>query len=400
MSSGPSQRSSDVDLVRDVRVVPLTAPYVRPDTPLDHRANGVRNCVWLRVETENGVVGWGEAYWGVYATDVTVAALERQRPYLLGANALDPDAAMAHVRFRTRYWAQRGLGAQATSAAEAALWDILGQTLGEPVWRLLGDGERRPVALYASAGDDSLDPPEVFAQARRFAELGYRGYKIRGGGRAGDPQEGRLERDVARIEAARNGLGPDRILGLDVSVPQRSELWSRERAETYLDAIAPYATFLEEPARTYDVETYAALQARGGVAVAGGESFTDPAEFEPFFSASAFGLVQPDAAVVGGPANCAAVCRRAYELGVPSSVHAWSAGVGLAQNLHVALSTPGVLILEWPQSAHALATEPLAGLLEIDDGYAQPPMRPGLGVEIDEDFLREFAYRLQSERDF
>jgi D-galactarolactone cycloisomerase len=385
--------------IADYRVVPLTAPYVRLDTPPEHWANGYRNCVWLRVEADDGTVGWGEAYWGVYATEATVAALVRCEPHVLGADASNPVGTMQEVRFRARYWAMRGLGAQALSAVEAALWDIAGQLRGEPVWRMLGGPKPNPVPLYASAGDDSLEPGEIAAQVGRMIDRGFEAYKMRCGGRAGDERPGILERDLARVAAARDALGPDRLLMVDVSVPQRRDIWPTEQAIAYVEALAPFRlAFLEEPAATYDIAGYKQLRTLGKVPIAGGESFTSPEEFEPFFAAEAYDVVQPDAAVVGGPASCVQVARRALEHGVKVALHAWSAGIGLAQGLHAGAAVPGILVLEWPLSEHAPASVPIEHLIEFSEGSVRMSDEPGLGVRVSEDFLITYRYRPGYER--
>jgi L-alanine-DL-glutamate epimerase-like enolase superfamily enzyme len=378
--------------VVNAEIVPLSAPYGEP-------AGGLRNCVWLRLDTDEGISGWGEAYCGVYATEVTMAALRRLLPSLLGGDAADPRALMRTVRDRNRYWAMRGIGAQSTSAVEGALWDILGKSRDQPVWQILGDGQPRPVLLYASDGDNSLSPEEIRNEALMYAEAGYRAYKLRCGGRWGDERD-RLALDAERVRAAREGLGPDRLLFVDVSVPQRPEPWPSGRAEAYLDALAPYdVRFIEEPAMTYDVARYRELQRRGPIATAGGESFTCPEEFEPFFEVGAFGVVQPDAAVVGGPASCADVLVRARELGVPACLHCFSAGVGIAQNLHAACAVDGVIALEGPMVPHVPATEPVRPIWRLVDGYLQPPSTPGLGVAITDELLANCRYQPGQERD-
>src|SRR5262245_22634757 len=104
-------------------IIPLTAPYIRADTPAGHPSNGTRNCVFVRLTGEDGIVGWGEAYCGCYATEVTIAALRRLRRSFLEAPHDDPSQTMRQVRFHNRYWAMRGIGAAATSAIEAAVFD-------------------------------------------------------------------------------------------------------------------------------------------------------------------------------------------------------------------------------------------------------------------------------------
>jgi L-alanine-DL-glutamate epimerase-like enolase superfamily enzyme len=111
-------------------------------------------------------------------------------------------------------------------------------------------------------------------------------------------------------------------------------------------------------------------------------------------------VAQPDAAVVGGPVSCASVCRQAAEFGVPVGLHAWSAGVGIAQNLHAAWSADNALAVEFPVSTHAPQTEPIEPLLHFDDGYLHPTSRVGLGVDVTEELLMRYAYQPGKERDF
>src|SRR5580700_3239574 len=98
---------------------PLTAPYTVPSLPPDHWAHGLRNCVWLRIDTDEGLSGWGESYCGVHATEVTLAALRRLTRTLVGGDFQEPSEILADVRFDNLYWAARGIGAQCTSAIEA-----------------------------------------------------------------------------------------------------------------------------------------------------------------------------------------------------------------------------------------------------------------------------------------
>lgn len=380
----------------------LSAPYVRPRTAPDHPSNGIRNCVWLAIETEDGRTGWGEAYCGCYATEVTLAALRRLTAHLAGGGMTDVPAALDEVRYRNRYWAMRGIGAQASSAVEGALYDLAAQEAGVPLWKLLGGGEPRPVMPYASAGEGRFTPEEVFEDAAYFAAAGYRAYKMRCGGyRLDPPSPAQLGRDAERVAAAREALGPERLLFVDVAMPQRPTPWPRDHVAAYLEMLARYAVrFLEEPALTYDVAGYRELQSMGLVPVAGGESFSCPEEFEPFFEAGAYGVAQPDAAVVGGPASCAAVARRAAGCGIPVALHSWPAAAGIAQNLHAGWASENILAIEWPQASHALASEPLDPIYRWQDGWLLPSEEPGMGLRIPPEFLERYAYQPGQERDY
>ena len=222
--------------ISEVTALALTAPYWRYP---GHPRNGVRNCAWVRIDTDAGITGWGEAYCGCYATEVTVAALRRFRRSLIGKSALDPVGTLKEMRFWNRYWAMRGIGAQSTSAIEAALWDIFAQAQNLPLWRLLGDGEPHPLLLYGSAGENSRNPQEIRDEVAAYVQNGFRAYKIRCGGGATETPN-RFSLDVERVAAAREGLGPDRLLFVDLAVPQKAVPWTLERAADYFRALEPY----------------------------------------------------------------------------------------------------------------------------------------------------------------
>ena len=204
-----------------VRAIALTAPFIHARSKPDHPGNGVRNCVWARIETDEGLTGWGECYLGCYATQVTVAAIERLSGSIVGRPLDDIGELLSEMRFWNRYWAMRGIGAQSTSAIEGALWDLRGQVERKPVWQLLNEGAApSPVVLYASVGLNRSSPEEIHEEARYYGSVGYRAYKMRCGGDA-DQLEDRLAIDRERVAAAREGLGPDRLLFVDFGVPQR-----------------------------------------------------------------------------------------------------------------------------------------------------------------------------------
>lgn len=105
-----------------------------------------------------------------------MVALRRLAPSLLGQDAADPSAVLAQMRFRNRYWAMRGIGAQSTSAIEVALWDIAGKIQGKLLWQMLRDGQPHPVLLYASDGSNELSPKEIYDEASSYMAQGFRAY--------------------------------------------------------------------------------------------------------------------------------------------------------------------------------------------------------------------------------
>jgi D-galactarolactone cycloisomerase len=275
---------------------------------------------------------------------------------------------------------------------EVAVWDLVGRTLGQPLWRLLGGREDRLLA-YASSGE--LVPVEE--RARRcvaLREAGVTAVKIRL-----HSADWRL--DLPLIEAVRDAAGPDFEIMVDANqgwrmpgdIAPRWDVPTAAALARELERIGVY--WLEEPLRTDDLDGYAALRRRTDIRLAAGEMVRSAAEARDLVLRGGIDVVQTDVVLSGGIGGCRRVAALADLAGRMWSPHTWSNGYGLVANLHAALAFSTCPFVEVPYDPPAWGPERRDWLLpattEIDpDGTIAPPPGPGLGVVPDFDSLEQY----------
>jgi L-alanine-DL-glutamate epimerase-like enolase superfamily enzyme len=273
--------------------------------------------------------------------------------------------------------------------AEAAVWDLAGRALGQPLWRLLG-GRNERIAAYASSGE--LVPPEE--RARRCVALrdaGLRAVKIRF-------HHADWRRDVAVVEAVREAVGDGLEIMVDANqgwrmpgdLEARWDVATAAQVARALERVGVY--WLEEPLRTDDVEGYAALRRLTSLRLAAGEMARGAHEARDLLLRGGIDVVQTDAVLSLGIAGCRRVAALADLAGRAWSPHTWSNGYGLLVNLHAALAFSTVPWLEVPLDPPAWSPERrdwlLPSTLQVAaDGTIGPPDGPGLGVTPDLDAL-------------
>jgi L-alanine-DL-glutamate epimerase-like enolase superfamily enzyme len=377
--AGPDAASGAVPIA-EVRAVALSIPLARP-TRIATRTVLAREFVLVWVDAADGRSGVGYTYAGtVGGRLVRDAVRECLRPLLLGE---DPDLI-------ERHWAamyqdslligRRGALLRAISAVDLALWDLLGQRAGLPLYRLLG-AYRDAVPAYASGGyyRESDDDPlaAVRAEMERYAALGFRDFKIKVGAD--------LELDVARVRAAREVVGPRARLALDANngYPSATEALRAARA------FEPYDPWwLEEPLSPDDVAGHAELRRRLDVPVATGEIHQTRWEFRDLLERRGAAILQPDAGVLGGVTEWLKVARAAAVFDVPVAPH-WHADV----HVHLAAATPNCLTVEWFRLEEDIYNfeRILAERLRPQAGSIRLPQRPGIGLVLDADAVARFT---------
>jgi L-alanine-DL-glutamate epimerase-like enolase superfamily enzyme len=258
------------------------------------------------------------------------------------------------------------------------MWDLLGKRLGAPVWQLMGIERPFPKRPYASQlfGDT---PEATFAQARQTAAEGYTAAKFGWGPFGlGSPEE-----DAAHVRAAREGLGPDAALLIDVGTVWVDDV---ERASAVIDVLRECdVTWLEEPFVSGAFGAYRELAQRAApVAMAAGEGSHTAWQARHLIDHAGIGYVQIDAGRIGGITPAADVARYARERGVTYVNHTFTSHLALSASLQPFAGHEGDEICEYPVAPKALAWELTTTHLERDvEGMVHVPDQPGLGMEID-----------------
>ena len=356
----------------------------------EHGREPLSYCL-VRVGTDDGVVGWGEAcdsFGCTYASVVEAAVADALAPLLVGEELDRPDR-LVH---KMRSWTRRRLGsqwvaAQAVSGVELALWDALGKTRGLSMSELLGGSpEPAPVPVYASSVFLEEGPADWhLGLLEPLLSAGVRAVKLRIGVD--------WEADIETLAAVRAGLGPGVAVMIDgnENYTVTTALAIAERLDT-LDV-----EWFEEPVPQEAHQAMEEVAARSPVPIAYGEHMFGLAEFAEAIRRRWAGVLQPDAATCGGLSEAMRIAAAAGEAGVRAVPHTASGPVALAANLHLAAAAPAVDLLEYPyplaECWAAAAPDCPLGPDRVAGGALSPPSGPGLGIEIDLEAVRARPYQ-------
>ncbi|MGW8481605.1 galactonate dehydratase [Microbacterium sp. NPDC055903] len=347
--------------------------------------------LFVRIETADGLVGWGEASLEGYA-DVVRAAVDQFAGHLIGS---DPDRIEEHWQILTKSGFYRGgaVLASAVSGVDQALWDIKGKRLGVPVHELLGGAVRDRIRAYGWVGGD--DPAEVADHISAQLAVGLTAVKMNASGRMGRAASvAELDAVVARVASAREVLGPDRDVAVDLH--GRFTLASARRLAPLLEPLHPF--FIEEPVVPENSHVIGRIAEATTIPIATGERLYSRQEFLPVLQAG-IAIAQPDVSHAGGISEVRRIAALAEAFDVLIAPHCPLGPLALAACLQVGFAAPNHLIQEQSIGIHynagAEVLDYVADIapLRFVDGCFERLTRPGLGIEIDENAVREAARR-------
>jgi L-alanine-DL-glutamate epimerase-like enolase superfamily enzyme len=386
--------------ITGVRVLTLR---VDRETPMADALNYIpaRQAVLVLVDTDSGLTGIGEAAHFGGPPSTTVGAIERElTPLILGEDPRDVERLFARMYHRTMQHGRRGVMLSAISGVDIALWDLLGKSMDQPVYRLLGAYAPR-LRAYASAGFywDGQTPAVLAAEAAQYVASGFTAVKIKVGRNPSVPLSPlgvigqdfcshTFEEDVERVRAVREAIGPDVELMVDANSG-----WDVGTALRMLPILADAAvTWLEEPISVEDMGGNVRLVAAGRVRIAGYETAQGRYDFRDLIANRAVDIVQPDVTWTGGISECRRIAAMAACYNLPYAPHVFGSAVGLMANAHLLAALPNALVLEFDRTANGLRDELLSEPVGIDaDGYFTLPDAPGLGFELDMDAVERFC---------
>jgi galactonate dehydratase len=348
----------------------------------------LRNWVFVRVETDqSGLYGWGEATLE-WKTRAVAGAVEDLAPLLLGRDPRDIEQ-LVRVMKKQSFWRLGVIGMSAVSGIELALWDILGKSLGVPVWRLLGGKVRDRVKVYTHLGlgdmravYETLDAEPLVQRAREVADKGYRAFKAvfipYTNYTASLPE---IDKVARMMEALREAVGPS----IDIMIDFHGRTASVAAALAYIEALAPgHPLFIEEPLPPGDTPGLSAVAAKSRVPIATGERLVDRFEFDDIFRSRAVDIVQPDICHVGGLMEAKKIAAMAEAASVGVAPHNPLGPIAGVAALHFAVSTPNHVIQEEMVGAVPWYFDVVQGPIRMVDGHWQIPELPGLGIEVNE----------------
>ncbi len=346
------------------------------------------NWVFVRLETEDGLHGWGEATleYREHTVEQAILALEAG---LRGRDLHDIQGWWQDA-YRDAYWRGGPVLTSALSAIEMALWDLKGKALGVPVHQLLGGRVRDEVECYANAWFAGARTAQEFADhARAAVEWGYRALKWDPFGSAFRSLTTAELRSSMRIVEAVAEAVEDRA-ELIIEAHGRFELPAARRIARTLEPVG--VLWLEEPLIPGNLANAAALRASTQTPISLGERLYTRWDFREAFVSGAADVVQPDVSHAGGIWETRLIAAMAELWQVSFAPHNPSGPIANAATLQLAACTPNFTYLETMATDVSWRREVVVSEPEVDHGRVRIPDRPGLGVELDEARLREHPY--------
>lgn len=366
-----------------MKVTRVTPHLVHPDWG--------KNWLYVEVETDEGLTGWGEAYTQV-DRDVAIArVVEDLGAYLVGR---DPLQIKHFTAITLDDFAVRRASLElwcALSGLEIALWDIAGQAAGQPVYNLLGGPCRERFRVYANGWYSGARTPEAHARkAEAVVQAGFTALKF-------DPFPGPYrshppEADVALgmdiVAAVREAVGA----GVDILI-EAHRRFAPGPARRIAERLAPYAPYwFEEPCPAENLPGLAEVRRHTSLPLVTGEALYGKAAFRPAFELGAADVINPDVANTGGILELKEIAAMAEAYQVAVSPHNFnSTGVATAATLHAAAVMPNFLITEYFVPFQAISREIVPDVPVPENGLLPLPRGPGLGVTVDREALARHA---------
>ncbi|MBK6026899.1 galactonate dehydratase [Brevundimonas nasdae] len=343
--------------------------------------------LFVRVETRDGAVGWGEASLEGHAEAVD-GAFASLRDRFIGADA-ERIEDVWQIAYRGGFYRGGAVLMSALSGLDQALWDLKGRRFGVPVWQLLGGRVRDRVPVYAWIGGDR--PNDVVEAAQARLAQGFKAVKMNA-----TEEIGWLDGAHA-FDAALERVAAVRALDMDVALDFHGRV-HKPMAKQLAAALEPHRPlFIEEPLLSENIEGLIQLSRLTTLPIALGERLYSRWEYKPFFESGAVDVIQPDLSHAGGLSECRRIATMAEAYDVAVAPHCPLGPIALGACMQLALTTPNFVIQEMSLGIHYNVGHDLLSYMrnpevfDVKDGMVEALAGAGLGVEINEELVREVA---------
>lgn len=352
-----------------------------------------KNLCFVKVQTDEGIHGWGEAYTQSDRDVQVTAHIDQLRRYLIGR---DPRSIKHFVQWAYDDFAGRR-GAMdfwcAVSGIEQALWDITGKAAGMPVHTLIGGACRDKIRVYANGwGGGGTSPDDLARRAEAVVEMGFSAMKF-------DPIPGPWrtfvskeveDAAIANVRAVREAVGWD--VDILVEMHRRLAPMHARRIGREIERFKPF--WYEEPVLAENVDALAAVKRDVNIPVVTGEELYTKFEFREVFEKGAADIINPDVCNVGGILELKEIAAMAEAYYVAVSPHNFnSTTLGLAATLQVSAAIPNFLITEYFVNLEDFGKDIAKAPFAVENGYIRVPDAPGIGIDLDEERLAAYPYK-------
>jgi galactonate dehydratase len=346
--------------------------------------------LFLRIETDDGIVGWGEPVLEGRASTVA-AAVEELSDYLIGRDPTQIEDLWA-VMYRGGFYRGGGIHMSALAGIDQALWDIKGKALGVPAHELLGGRVRDRIKVYSWVGGDR--PADTAKAASEVVQRGFTAVKMNGTEELQylDSWD-KVDRCLANVAAVRDAVGPDIGIGVDFHGRVHKPM-----AKVLLNELVPFRLmFVEEPVLSEHVDGFADVLRQSPIPIALGERLFSRWDFKTVIASGAVDIIQPDPSHCGGITEARKIAHMAEAYDVALALHCPLGPIALASCLQIDAGCYNAVIQEQSLGIHYNTTNELLDYLvdpsvfDYTDGLVQIPSGPGLGIEINEAYVTERA---------
>ena len=347
------------------------------------------NWTFIKVETDEGLYGWGEASLGTQEMALK-GCVEDLKRLIVGRDPMQIEKMRFEV-YRDIYWKGGPVLMSAISGIEMAMWDIVGKYFNTPVYNLFGGKMRDRVKMYANGWFSGATTPAEFAQkAKETTSLGVKALKWDPFGKAHMTlTKEEMHRAVETVGAVREAVGEN--------VELLIECHGRFNPYTAIEIskeLAPFKPMLmEEPCPPDNVDAIAKVKAKSHVPISAGERVYTIYGFEDLFQKDAVDIVQPDMFHTGGMMECKKIAGMAEAKHIPISFHNPSGPISNAAILQLAAATPNFLIHEIMINDSSFRKNITTEEVIFDDGYILIGDKPGLGIDVNVDEVEKRPYR-------
>ncbi len=370
---------------------PLDQPFAFSQGWVHQRA-----ATLVRVQTDNGLTGWGEAFaQGLEPPEISAAVIKHAlTPILMDRDALDINVLWHDMYHRTRDYGRKGSVLAGISAIDIALWDLAGHFYSQPVYQLLGGAFRKNIQPYATGFyriKGQGEQVRLAEEAVQHCEAGFKAMKIKLGFGIDD--------DIAVMEAIGRALGADHGCELMVDT---NHAYGRAEAEKLGHVLEEHnVRWYEEPLVAEDIEGYRELRRALSVPIAAGENEHSIYGFSRLLDV--IDVAQPDVGSCGGITAARDITAMAQSKGVMVNPHVWGSAIAQAASLQLIAALPVTNhslyatqpILEYDRSSHPFRQDLVAAPWVLHEGMIKVPDGPGLGVDVRMDTIERYQVASQ-----
>ncbi|MAH43685.1 hypothetical protein CL614_08275 [archaeon] len=340
----------------------------------------VKSIGLIEIHTDNGFVGIGETYSGVYVPELIEPTVKFIESLIIGMNPIDIQGVCDSMNIP--FVGMNGFIRSVAGAVEIALWDLKGQIEEKPIYKLLSDNYSTDFNIYASGGSVSFNSDDIKKDIEKVTSEGFSSYKMRVG--VQDWKQDLIRVSTARSELGTNNLMVDAIMGT-------LNTWNQNNVVHNIKELEKYdLTWIEEPLHPSKLKELKSIYKMINIPIATGEGLSGKFDFDSYLDSNCIDIIQPDVTYCGGFIQAIRIIENAKRRGIKVALHVWGSSISLISNLHLALAMK-VDWIEIPMVKLDLLSSEFNNLKEIILNKHFLPNN-GLGIKISDDIKNTYQF--------